>query len=108
MFHRALTLDDLWSGEMRAVVVGGRRLLLVRVGDHVGAYEDRCAHQGVCLSEGRLEGREIVCRAHEWRYDACTGRGVNPASVRLRAAAVRLQDGVIFVDPDFEHGERGR
>jgi toluene monooxygenase system ferredoxin subunit len=107
VFHPAATLDDLWSGEMRGVTVGGRRLLLVRVGDRIGAYEDRCAHQGVCLSEGRLEGNEIICRAHEWRYDACTGQGVNPASAHLRPAPVRLQDGTIFVDPDFEQGEAG-
>ncbi|HEV3192085.1 MAG TPA: Rieske 2Fe-2S domain-containing protein, partial [Polyangiaceae bacterium] len=99
MYRVAATLGELWSGEMRAVSVGGRRLLLVRMDGQVFAYEDRCVHQGVPLSDGRLEGREIVCNAHEWRYDACTGRGTNPAGAQLRACPVRIEGERVLVDP---------
>jgi toluene monooxygenase system ferredoxin subunit len=99
MYRVATTLGELWSGEMRGVSVGGRRVLLVRVEDQVFAYEDRCVHQGVPLSDGRLEGREIVCHAHEWRFDACTGRGTNPAGSRLRACPVRIEGERVLVDP---------
>jgi len=98
MYRVATTLGELWSGEMRAVSVGGRRLVLVRMDGQVFAYEDRCVHQGVPLSDGRLEGREIVCHAHEWRYDACTGRGTNPAGAQLRACPVRIEGERVLVD----------
>jgi toluene monooxygenase system ferredoxin subunit len=101
-----MTTDDLWSGEMRAVTVAGQPILLVVVEGSVCAYHDRCVHQGVPLSEGRLEDGQIVCRAHEWRYDARTGRGTNPRDTRLRPCAVRLEGGLILVDPDRRPEER--
>ena len=102
MYQLATTLSRLWCGEMCAVNLGGRRLLLVRVDGQVCAYEDRCAHQGVPLSDGRLEGREIVCHAHEWRYDACTGRGTNPLGAQLRTCPVRIEGERVLVDPGGE------
>lgn len=99
-FAKAAELDDLWAGELKGVVVAGRRVLLIRDGERVAAYEDRCAHLGVPLSQGRLEGTVLVCAAHEWRYDAATGKGVNPDSVCLRRFEVKIEGGQVWVDVD--------
>ena len=101
-FRKAASLADLWSGEMRGVLVDGRRVLLVNLDGDVHAYEDRCLHQSVPLSEGRLEGHVLTCSAHEWQYDACTGRGINPENVRLRGFAVRLEGDDVLVDVTAE------
>jgi toluene monooxygenase system ferredoxin subunit len=103
-FRVVASVDEVWSGEMHAVTVGGCRVLLVSVGAAVCAYEDRCAHQGMPLSAGRIEGAEIVCPLHEWRYDARTGRGVNPEAVRLRPFPLRVEEGRILVDVDAVEG----
>lgn len=97
-FVVASKLDDLWCGEMRGVSVEGRPVLLVHVDGCVRAFADECAHQRARLSEGRLEGHEIVCPLHEWRYDARTGIGTNPVNARLRPIAVRLEGELILVD----------
>jgi toluene monooxygenase system ferredoxin subunit len=97
-FVRVGALDDLWSGEMRGYVVLGTKVVLVRMDDTVFAYEDRCAHLGVMLSKGSLEGRVLTCHAHQWQYDVCTGGGVNPVSARLKLFPVKLEHGDIFVD----------
>jgi toluene monooxygenase system ferredoxin subunit len=99
-FARATTVHALWVGEMRSVVVGGTAVLLVRLGDGVRAYEDRCAHTGVALSAGTLAGTLLTCATHGWQYDIATGRGVNPASAGLRAFAVRLDGDDVLVDID--------
>ena len=98
MRKRLMALEELWDGEMRGHAVDGRKVLLVKLDGRVCAYEDRCAHLGVALSEGELIGDEIVCRAHQYRYDARTGCGVNPKSVRLRALPVTIEDGIIDVE----------
>lgn len=102
--RRVGTLDDLWSGEMTSVDVGGVRVLLVHAGGEVRAYEDRCAHRGVRLSHGRLEGTTLVCPAHEWVYDAATGRGINPCAASLRPIPVRIEGADIVVDADAVRG----
>lgn len=77
-FVEVLSENELWIGEMRPVVVGGRRVLLLRTERGVHAYEDRCPHLGYPLSRGSLGGATLTCGAHEFRFDADTGRGKNP------------------------------
>ena len=54
-FRRAATRDELWIGEMKGVIVDGVPVLLVSLDDGVRAYEDRCPHKGVALSEGCVD-----------------------------------------------------
>jgi len=97
-FTRVLPDAELWTGEMRGLVVGGRRVLLVRTEHAVCAYEDRCAHLGVPLSEGTLRGGVLTCSAHHYEYDALTGCGINPCTVKLVEFPLRIEDGAICVD----------
>ena len=83
---------------MQGLVVDGRRVLLVNLDDTIYAYEDKCAHLGVALSKGHLRGTYLICRAHQWEYNLCTGRGHNPATACLRAFAVKVVHGDILVD----------
>jgi toluene monooxygenase system ferredoxin subunit len=98
MLRDAAALDELRIGEMKGVVLDGRPVLLVRLEDGVRAYADRCSHQGVRLSEGRLEGNRLTCSAHEWLYDAATGRGINPVSASLVAYRSEVRAGRIYVE----------
>lgn len=100
--ERVARESELWDGEMRGYRVRGRRVLLVKLAGEVFAYDDRCAHLGLPLSEGRIEGEVITCAAHEYQYCARTGAGINPKSVRLRPCPVGVRDGYI----EIELGER--
>jgi toluene monooxygenase system ferredoxin subunit len=99
--------DELWHGELQRREVSGVRLLLVRVGESVLAYEDRCPHLGVALSEGSLCGRTLTCRAHHWQYDVATGQGVNPRRVRLTPIRARQCAGRLLVAEDDVLGLAG-
>jgi nitrite reductase/ring-hydroxylating ferredoxin subunit/uncharacterized membrane protein len=79
-------------------VVGDTPVLLVRDGERIFAIHDRCSHRGCSLSEGELEGEEIVCACHGSRFDLRTGalkRG--PATAAQPAFQVRVQDGRVEV-----------
>lgn len=99
-FTKTLAQRELWIGEMRGCLVAGRRVLVLRLASGVYAYDDRCAHLRVPLSEGTLRGGVLRCGAHGFEYDAATGRGINPRDVRLAALPVRVDDEHIWVDPD--------
>ena len=105
-FERAASIDEVWSGEMAGVVVGGARVLIVNVDGEVHAFEDRCAHQGSPLSRGRLDGALLTCASHEWQYDARTGESINPRGAHLRRFAVRIEQGEVLVD--VSAASRGR
>jgi toluene monooxygenase system ferredoxin subunit len=98
-FQRVASLDELWIGEMMTFRLEGARIVLLRLDDAVCAYEDRCAHLGVPLSEGRLEAGTLTCSAHHYEYEAGTGKGINPRGLCLQRFEVRVEEGEIFVDP---------
>ena len=97
-FEPIIADAELWDGDMTARRVDGHDLLLVRHNGVVYAYENRCAHLGVALSEGRLDGYVLTCRAHHWQYDVRSGSGVNPTTACLTSFAVKIEDGKVFVD----------
>jgi toluene monooxygenase system ferredoxin subunit len=97
-FQRVLPVDDLWDGDLVGCIVGGKPVLIVRLGEDVFAYENRCAHLGVPLSEGRLDGTVLTCPAHHYEYDVRTGGGVRPVTVCLASYPVRIEAGAIWVD----------
>jgi toluene monooxygenase system ferredoxin subunit len=83
---------------MRGLSLNGRRVLLVRTEAGYAAFEDRCAHLGVRLSEGSLSGCVLTCRAHHYQYDAASGQGINPRSVRLARFPVEVTKDAVLVD----------
>jgi nitrite reductase/ring-hydroxylating ferredoxin subunit len=104
MSSTAIAAERLWEGEMIGIDVDGVPVLIVNVRGELHAYRDVCVHQAIRLSEGKLaketDGRfTLTCRAHQWRYDAATGQGVNPSTVCLTRLALEVKDGVIAVDP---------
>jgi toluene monooxygenase system ferredoxin subunit len=99
-YAKTLAQEELWVGEMRSCDVAGRRVLVLRLQTGIHAYQDRCAHLRVPLSEGTLRNGVLTCSAHGFEYDAATGRGINPKDARLVALPVRIEGGHIWVDPE--------
>jgi len=97
VWRYAGSLDDIWAGEMRAVRLGAVDVLLCNLDGMLVAYQDRCPHLANPLSAGVLSDGILTCAAHEWEFDARTGRGVNPASACLRRYPVKLDGTEIFV-----------
>jgi nitrite reductase/ring-hydroxylating ferredoxin subunit/uncharacterized membrane protein len=80
------------------VVVDDTPVLLVREGELIFAIHDRCSHRGCSLSEGNLQGSEIVCGCHGSRFDLRTGAVLGgPATAPQPSFQVRVQDGVVQV-----------
>jgi nitrite reductase/ring-hydroxylating ferredoxin subunit/uncharacterized membrane protein len=72
------------------VVVDETPVLLVRDGDRIFALHDRCSHRGCSLTEGRLEGQDIVCSCHGSRFALADGALRNgPATSGQPAFQVR-------------------
>ena len=100
VFHKATELETLWCGEMMACVIADQKVLIVRVDSGVYAYEDKCPHLGVALSERRLEGDVLTCSAHHYQYDVCNGRSLNPKNICLKPYSVKIQNGAVLVNTD--------
>ena len=94
-----INIDDLWEGDMTAVLVDGEAVLLVNIDGQVRAYSNRCPHQASALDEGDLDGDTLTCAKHLWEFNATTGCGINPDNVELKSFGCRVgDDGTIYVD----------
>src|SRR3954471_13113342 len=75
------------------VVVGDPPVLLRRDGEELFAIHDRCSHRGCSLSDGSLEGDEIVCACHGSRFDRRDGSvRQGPATAPQPAFEVRVRE----------------
>lgn len=97
--HRILKLSDLPAGSAQRVEIDGRVIAVFNVGGEILAIDDTCTHEAAPLSEGTVcEGR-VVCPWHGAEFDLRTGEAVTPpASENVRAYAVSVSDGEVFVE----------
>jgi toluene monooxygenase system ferredoxin subunit len=108
-YTKACTLDEVWEGDMTEVEVDGQVVLLVGLdGGEVRAFQGMCPHQDIPLCEGRFDGKVLMCRAHQWTFDARTGAGINPGDCKLAVYPVQVQGDDVLVDvhgvqPLFAH-----
>lgn len=107
----AVELDSaVGRGEVKEVIFWGTSIAVFRGEDGVvRAVENRCAHRQLRLSEGAVEGNELMCTYHGWSYDGngdCThishelgmGRKKMP-KICIRSFPVRIKYGFIWLFP---------
>lgn len=87
---------DMAPGSVRHVKVGKRDIVLARVGDDFYALSNVCMHAFGPLSGGVLDGHEVVCPWHGWRYDVRTGATDHPGA-DVRTYPVVVRDGLVMV-----------
>jgi len=87
-WHPVALASALTVGGRIAVRLLGRELVVWRGADGVArATEDRCPHRGTRLSIGSVDGDELVCAYHGWRF-AGDGRCLHvPAHPALEVAS---------------------
>ncbi len=86
-------LAQLNNRQMLAVECSGHQLALFKLGETFHAIEDRCSHRQARLSEGRLEGNQIICPLHGGRFDIRDGTPkCLPAKVAVACYEVRIVD----------------
>jgi len=68
----------------------GTPIVLIRKGNSVAAYLDRCPHAHWPVSEGEISSGILHCPGHGWQFDVVTGRCLNAPAYRLRPFSVTL------------------
>jgi len=72
-FTEIAKIEELKSGTMKRVIVGGREILLAKAGDNYYATDNRCPHRKGDLSQGKMEGTVVTCPVHGSQFDISNG-----------------------------------
>lgn len=82
----------------RLLLVGGKRICIVRTQTSVAAVADKCSHNGESLSRGSVNYLgEVVCPWHGHRFDLRTGRECGERSADLAVYPIKIDEAGVFV-----------
>ncbi|MFE3198693.1 Rieske (2Fe-2S) protein [Embleya sp. NPDC055664] len=73
---------------------------ILRHGDTVHVFEDRCPHAGAILSRGTLTNEHLTCPAHKATFEIATGRSLGPVQCRpLRTYKSWTENNLVYHSP---------
>lgn len=89
----------LKNGGTLRVIVDGIVVVVVRRGRELHAVQEFCTHRFGPLSEGQLDGCDLMCPWHRSRFDVRTGKvTAGPAKEDLRTFKVESRGGRIWIE----------
>ncbi|MGE5591353.1 MAG: non-heme iron oxygenase ferredoxin subunit [Bacillota bacterium] len=98
-FVKVAELSQVTVDGCHRVNVEGLRIALFHVGGTIYAIDDTCTHAEASLTEGELDGHEVICPRHGARFDVRTGRALTlPAVVPVETYPVRVDGQDVLVD----------
>jgi nitrite reductase/ring-hydroxylating ferredoxin subunit len=80
----AAHLSSIPADRGAVVRIGNEEVAIFRVGDRVVAIDNLCPHAGGSLAEGSFADGCVTCPLHGWKFDVCSGHGIDPTKVRVR------------------------
>lgn len=93
-----LSLAALEENTPTYALAAGVDLVVVRVGDDVSVLYGRCLHRGALMSDGHVDGENLICGVHGWDYRIDTGvSAYNNAEVLPRFQSW-VEDGNVIID----------
>jgi 3-phenylpropionate/trans-cinnamate dioxygenase ferredoxin subunit len=100
------SVADVQTGNMKAIVVEDKEILLVNVGGQIFAMQRFCPHAAADLCTGKIAGSKVVCPKHDAAFDLATGEAVDQARLlflkfstkRAETYRVKVENDSIFVE----------
>ncbi len=101
---RVATWGELPALEPRHVVVASVDLVAIRweaaEESEVSVLYGRCLHRGALLSDGHIQGDNLICGVHAWDYRYKTGVSAYNDAERLHRFTAWVEDDALWVDAD--------
>ncbi len=90
-------LDEISEGEGKSFDVNDRAIAVFMIDGKLHAIEDQCPHMGAALSAGHLDGCQVTCPWHAWRFDVRDGSWCDNSQIKIDAFETRIVDGEIQI-----------
>ena len=92
--------NELKERKPAHALVSNVDLVVIRYGDDVSVLYGRCAHRGALMSDGHIDGHNIICGVHGWDYRLDTGVSEYNNSEMLPKFSAWVEQGKVWVDED--------
>ena len=90
--------NALKENRPRLLLIGEKRICLVKTLGKILAVQNSCTHNGGSLHLGTINFRgEVVCPLHQYQFDLKTGREAGRRSADLELYPVKINDEGVFI-----------
>lgn len=97
---RVATLSGLTDRQPAYALVGEVDLVVIRVDADVRVFYGRCLHRGALMSDGHVDGHNLICGVHGWDYRLDTGVSEYANNEALHRFTAWIDGDGVFVDAD--------
>lgn len=91
---------ELQDRQPAHALVSNVDLVIVRYDDDVSVLYGRCAHRGALMSDGFVDGDNLICGVHNWDYKIETGVSEYNNTETLPKFNAWIEDGKVCVDEE--------
>ncbi len=100
--ERVARWSELGDRAPMYALVGEVDLVVIRFGDRVSVLYGRCLHRGALLSDGHVEGDNLICGVHYWDYriDSGVSEYANNEVLHRFSAWIDTEADAVYVDAD--------
>ena len=94
--------SELKPLEPTYALVGNVDLVITRFSEReeVSVLYGRCHHRGALLSDGHIQGNDLICGLHNWDYNYKSGVSAYNNEEKLQKFSVWIDDDQVLVDED--------
>ena len=92
--------NELEDRQPAYALVADVDLVVVRYDDSVSVLYGRCAHRGALMSDGSVQGHNLICGVHGWDYRLDSGVSEYNNSETLPKFSAWVEDDRVWVDED--------
>jgi NAD(P)H-dependent nitrite reductase small subunit len=90
-------IDEVPNGAGKLIEIGPLEVALFRLDGMVYAVSNVCPHQGGPLAEGKIEGEQVVCPWHQWRFNVKDGTSPFSSKLKIRTYPVKLEGDQVLI-----------
>jgi len=90
-FQTVCTTDSIPEGEGRAFPLNGTLVAVFRRDGEFFAINDSCPHMGASLASGYLEGCDVICPWHAWKFSVKDGLWMDNPKSKIKTDCYAVQ-----------------
>jgi glutamate synthase domain-containing protein 2/nitrite reductase/ring-hydroxylating ferredoxin subunit len=79
-------------------LVNGLDLVIVKFDDDISVLYGRCLHRGALMSDGHIDGHNLICGVHGWDYRVDSGVSEYNNKEVLHKFSTKIEGDDLFVD----------
>ncbi len=93
-------IDDLRDRQPQHFLIENVDLVVIRYDEEISVLYGRCLHRGALLSDGSIEGHNLICGLHKWDYRIDTGISEYNNEEALHKFSAIIENDSVIVDVD--------